>query len=469
MFMRARFPRPGPPRVVATTTAVALAMGAAGWFVGAQVQSPADAAAGHRAPAASLVTVPVEQRSLTATVIAQGTVSYGTARPLTLSGSVAVADDSEGGSGQLITKAPTAGKTLHEGDVLLEVSGRPVFVFTGPVPMYRKLVKGATGDDVRQLRTALRRLLPARNVAAEGPFNDTVIAAMKAWYQRKGYTATGPSTEARAQLRQLQQAVTDATPSTAGSTDTGTSSGDGDEQSGTAAGHGGQALVDAKADLKAFKQTYGVSVASGEVLFLPKLPTRLDTVTVKAGAAGSGSIGTVADPVLVVNGDVGPEDADLLRKGLPATLVSTGGAKFGATLTGLGDSVAVVPADSTASGAGGEEAAGDQAATDQEDAAITGTPIRLKPKNAKRLAAYAGQSVKITIKVGGTGKAVLTVPVAAVFTSADGHARVSVQTDGTQTHDVPVSTGLSTNGNVQVTPDDKDQLHVGDRVVVGAA
>src|SRR6185295_15127702 len=107
-------------------------MGAVGWFIGAQVQSPADAAASHQPPVASLVTVPIEHRTLTATVVAQGTVSYGTPHQLSLSGVVADNDDGgKGEGGQLITKAPTAGRTLHEGDVLLEVSGRPVFVFTG--------------------------------------------------------------------------------------------------------------------------------------------------------------------------------------------------------------------------------------------------------------------------------------------------------------------------------------------------
>jgi hypothetical protein len=166
--MRWHMPRPGPTRVVSATAVVAVVMGGAGWLIGAQVQSPADAAADHRAPPASLVTVPIEQRSLTATVTAQGTISYGAPRALTLSGSVAGDSDSDGESAaqQLVTKAPTAGRTLHEGDVLLEVSGRPVFVFTGSVPMYRTLVRGSTGDDVQQLRTAMRRLKPARHLAA---------------------------------------------------------------------------------------------------------------------------------------------------------------------------------------------------------------------------------------------------------------------------------------------------------------
>ena len=439
MRLHLSFPRPGPPRVVAVTTAVAVATGALGWFVGAQVQSPADAAAGHRAPTASLVTVPVVRRSLTAGVIAQGTVSYGAGRSLTLSGTVAAGEDGSEPSTQLITKAPVAGRTLHEGDVLLEVSGRPVFVFTGPVPMYRKLVKGATGDDVRQLRAALRRLLPNRTLAATGPFNDAVIGAVQDWYRRQGYTATGPTTEARSELRRLQQAVTQA-------------KGD------------ATARADAKADLAAFRRTYGASVAGGEIVFLPELPTRLDTVTVQAGAPAAGEIGTVADPVLVVNGQVGSEDADLLKKGLPATLVTPTGTTFRATLAGVGDAVAVVT-EKTGDGKP------DSSSNDDPDADsdAVGTPIRLTPKNPKKLAAYAGQSVKISIKVGSTGSKVLTVPVAAVFTSADGHARVSVQTPAGPARDVPVTTGLSSNGLVQIEPEDADQVHVGDRVVVGAA
>ena len=44
MSVRIGLPRPGPPRVVAATTAIALATGAVGWLAGAQVRSPADAA-----------------------------------------------------------------------------------------------------------------------------------------------------------------------------------------------------------------------------------------------------------------------------------------------------------------------------------------------------------------------------------------------------------------------------------------
>ncbi len=43
----------GPRRVLLIVVCVALATGAAGWVVGAQITSPADAAAAHQPPSAS--------------------------------------------------------------------------------------------------------------------------------------------------------------------------------------------------------------------------------------------------------------------------------------------------------------------------------------------------------------------------------------------------------------------------------
>ncbi|WP_199512094.1 hypothetical protein [Nucisporomicrobium flavum] len=433
--MRLGLPRPGPARVVAVTTAVALAAGAAGWLVGARVRSPADAAAAHRPPPASLITVAVERRTLTATVTAQGTVAYGAPQPLTLTGSVAAAEDGTVAA-PLVTKAPAAGRTLREGDVLLEVSGRPVFVFKGSVPMYRILRRGSSGDDVQQLRAALRRLLPGRGVARSGPLDGRALDAVARWYDKRGYEAVGPSREQRAEVRRLEEAVRSAT---------------------------GPALADAKAELADVRRTYGISIAGGEVLFLPRLPVRLTTVTVKAGGAASGVIGTVSDPALVVNGDVATDDADLVRTGMPATLEHSSGATFPATLSAMG--AGAVPA--AGASADGTPAAGDEGAEGSQEAAAAGTPIRLRPRNPAKLKALAGQSVKITIKVGGTGHAVLAVPVAAVYTASDGQARVSVQDGAGKVRDVPVEAGLTTGGYVQVTPGGAETLTAGDRVVVG--
>ena len=457
--MRLPLPRSGPPRVVAATTAVALATGAAGWLVGAQVRSPADAAAARRPPPASLITVDVQERTLTATVNAQGTLAYGAPRPIALAGSVA------GGGGDdaaapLITKVPAADQTLREGDVLLEVSGRPVFVLTGTVPMYRTLTRGSTGDDVKQLRAALRRLLPQRRLRATGKIDDRTLAAVSTWYGQRGYQATGPTTAQRTQLRELQRAVAAAktAKTEAAKAEKGKEADKGadDGQTSTDA----QALADAQADLAEYTRTYGTSVASGEILFLPRLPVQLTTVTAKTGAAASGVIGTVADPTLVVNGTVTPDDAGLLKVGMSATMEHPDGDTFSATLNGMGAAVAVA-ADPPDQG-------GDAPDAGAQDTATAGVPIRLKPKDPAKLAKLAGQAFKLSIKIGGTGKAVLSAPVAAVFTASDGQARVTVQDAAGKVRDVPVETGLSTGGYVQITPAPADALRAGDRVVVGS-
>lgn len=408
----------GPFGVMALTTAVAVAAGATGWLVASRVKSPADAAADRKPPTASLITVPVEERTLTSQVVAQGSVTYGKAQPITLTGTVGGAEAGQ----QLVTKTTAAGRTLHEGDVLLEINGRPVFVLQGKVPMYRTLVRGGEGDDVDQLRAALRRLLPGRGLTRTGALNDRVLEAVEAWYGRKGYLPIVPTTEQRTQLRQLERAVNDAK--------TG----------------GGQALVDARADLAEFRKTYGISVPSGEVIFLPKLPTRLTAVSAKVGAAPDGPVGTVADPSLVVNATVPDEDVDLLKIGMAATLQDDAGGSHAATLTGMGAAFAT---------------------SDDKDGG--GMPVRLIPKDATKIAGLNGRSVRIRITVGGTDGAVLSVPVAAIFTASDGQARVTVADSDGGTRDVPVVPGLTAAGNVQVTPLAGESLTAGERVVVSGS
>ncbi|MEV6595600.1 hypothetical protein AB0M36_01925 [Actinoplanes sp. NPDC051346] len=444
--MRLSFPRPGPPRVIAVTATVALATGAVGWAAGTQLKSPADAAASHRPPPASQITVPVEERRLTATVTGQGTVTYGAPQPVTLIGSVAATGDGADGAATaaaLVTRAPQADRMLREGDVLLEVSGRPVFVMTGKVPMYRTLTRGGTGDDVRQLRAALRRLLPARGIAASGPLDDPALNALAAWYDKKGYQAAGPTSAQRTRLRELEQAA--------------------------GAKQGGQGTADAAADLREFKKTYGVNVPSGEVLFLPKLPVRLTSVSTKPGATATGTIATVADPRLIVTGDIATEDSDLVKVGMAATLTSAAG-DFTAKLTRLG--AAAQPRTATPAGGadqgqppgGSAEGAPSEGSTAKSP---TGTAIQLAPEKPDKLKSLAGQPFKITIKVGGTDRAVLAVPAAALYTASTGQARLSVQDAAGQIHDVPVTPGLTADGYVEVTPADGSRLKAGDRVVVG--
>jgi multidrug efflux pump subunit AcrA (membrane-fusion protein) len=81
-------------------------------------------------------------------------------------------------------------------------------------------------------------------------------------------------------------------------------------------------------------------------------------------------------------------------------------------------------------------------------------------------AALNGENVLVTVETGRTEGPVLTVPVAAIVTTASGTSYVTVAgADGKQTQ-VPVTPGISENGYVQVTPAPGHKLAAGDNVVV---
>jgi multidrug efflux pump subunit AcrA (membrane-fusion protein) len=85
-----------------------------------------------------------------------------------------------------------------------------------------------------------------------------------------------------------------------------------------------------------------------------------------------------------------------------------------------------------------------------------------KPLNA----ALNGENVLVTVETGQTEGSVLTVPVAAIVSTASGTSDVTVVgAHGKQTQ-VAVTPGIAENGYVQVTPVHSGALAAGDRVVV---
>ncbi|MDX2546345.1 peptidoglycan-binding protein [Streptomyces sp. WI04-05B] len=493
---------------------VVVLIGTGGWIAGTQVRSPADAAAAHTAPKAGLVTVAVQRQSLTATVVASGSVEFASPRPLALAGAVgtgASAGAAGEGAEQRITKAPVAGTKVKEGDVLMTVNGRPVLALSGSVPMYRALAPGASGDDVKQLQRALRRL-GFDPGSISGNYRQGTASAVTNWYTSKGYEAQKPSMEDQQQLGQLEQAVSSAqqslltTNSTSGSGDGGTETGTGTDTetgTGTEAGAGAnsgastpnpQSSTDAQIHqlqlesarksldmandaLSTFQASYGTKVPAGEVVFFPKLPVRLNKVTVKTGDTASGPIGTVTSSDLEVQAVVPGADAELLRKGMAVELTTTDGKKAKGTVSALGaDAAASSTTETTGSGEDGEGSAGTTTEGTETDVAAgdTGTsdagssaPVQLRISVADpgELADEAEAAVKVTIKIGASDGKVLVVPLAAIRTSSDGKVRVQVERAG-KLSDIPVTVGLSSAGLVEVKPT-SGTLNQGDKVVVG--
>jgi multidrug efflux pump subunit AcrA (membrane-fusion protein) len=92
-------------------------------------------------------------------------------------------------------------------------------------------------------------------------------------------------------------------------------------------------------------------------------------------------------------------------------------------------------------------------------------PLTMHP--AKPLAAALnGENVLVTVATGQTQGPVLTVPVAAIVTTASGTSYVTVVGAHGNRAQVTVTPGLSENGYVQVTPAASAKLAAGDHVVV---
>ncbi|MFJ4850423.1 MULTISPECIES: Tat pathway signal protein [unclassified Streptomyces] len=456
------------PRQLGIIVSAVGLVGAGGWFAGSQMQSPADAAAAHRPPEAGPVTVAVQRRALTASVVAQGSVEFASPQSLALAGPVGSADSGSGGSGsgagdavvQRVTKALVAGSEVKEGDVLMQVSGRPVLVLRGTVPMYRTLGPGTSGDDVRQLEQALKRL-GFTSAGATGTYGLGDATAVSRWYRSKGFHAEEPSVADKQQLGTLEAAVTTAQQAVlaaagAGGGSEGAGSGTGDEEARLQRKAAQQQLDAANAALAAFQAGYGTKVPAGEVIFLPDLPARLDKVSVKIGDTPSGILGTVTSSRVVVQAVVPGSDATLLHKGMTAQVETPDGGRAVGKLVALGDDVPKNDAGNGQDTAGTSGGGGGDAAAP--------VPVQISVPSGK-LTGNANGSAKVTIEVGSSDGKVLTVPIAALHTSADGQARVRVRR-GSTVVDVPVKAGLSAEGQVEVTPTG-DALKAGDSVVIG--
>ena len=109
----------------------------------------------------------------------------------------------------VVTRAAEPGSEVREGDPVLEVDARPVFLLRGERPAYRAIAAGDFGPDVSQLQQALNRL-GIGGTPNTGVFDEATGRAVL--YLRSGYLpATGkdwsPATLTR--LRNLAAAVAD--------------------------------------------------------------------------------------------------------------------------------------------------------------------------------------------------------------------------------------------------------------------
>jgi hypothetical protein len=195
------------------------------------------------------------------------------------------------------------------------------------------------------------------------------------------------------------------------------------------------------ADARRLARKIGIYVPADEVLFFPTLPLRVDSVRARRGDAVSGRVMTVSNTRLAVDSSLSITDAKLVKPGADVKIEE---ADLGIKTTGKVTQVAQSPGTHK----------------------VDPSRVYLQVTPGTAPSQLVGSSVKLTVSVKSTEKAVLVVPVTALSVGADGTSRVQVRRAGGRAEYVTVAPGLAAQGLVEVRPV-RGKLEPGDLVIVG--
>ncbi len=477
------------------TALVATATLVAGLLVGTFVVAPAGGA-NAAAPAAGLVTVPVEYGELSNDVTVRADVGYADATEVTIDTA------SVEGPAVVTGQVPAVGAQLNPLSVALEVAGRPVIVLPGDLPAYRSLRYGVSGPDVVQLKNALRAVGIDGGDPASDRFDEATAAGISALYTAAGYPPPAGDANATAGVTSAEQSVQAAHQSlAAASADldkaaSGASaveikqadnevaaaqravsdaqaagepasrianlqddlalaqlrrqqlSADPDTSAQRAARDAARDQVSqAETALARARESALTTLPSSEVLYLNSLPRRVDEVAARRGTVLQGKAMTVSGATVQLTGSVAQADARLLTVGGKAGFALPDGTTHPAAIATLAP------------------------ATGKDANARWSLVLTPDPLSTEQLQQLQGSNVRVSIPVGATNGKVLSVPLAALSAGTGGEARVEVvvgdpRDPKAQTRLVTVKTGLSAKGVVEVTPQGSE-LAEGALVVVG--
>jgi hypothetical protein len=412
---------------------IAAALLAVGGLIGASfVKSPQQLAADTAAPRPTVTTAPVVSQVLTSSVQMRGVIYPSTqydvyvSAPSSSSSSGSAAGGSSSAAGAstgavYISKLEVAaGDTITNGEQLAELDGEPLFVLAGSVPVWRDLVPGESGPDVTELQNALASLGYYDGGDTPGYFGAATQDAVSLYYEHLGYTP----------------------PSSGG-------------------------------------------VPAADVVFLPSLPASVVAVNGATGQQpGQPFLELAPRGSLALTGELPPAYAGQVKPGLKVSIFDeVTGIHATGSVAGLGRATINVPtgtvvdigvgaasasSSSNSSSSNSSSSNSSSSSSSSSSGATTFIPLAVAP-SAPMAAALNGENVLVTVQTGQTEGPVLTVPFAAIVTSASGTSYVTVVgAHGTQA-EVPVTPGISENGYVQVTPAKSGALTAGDRVVVSGS
>ncbi len=415
---------------------VASLLGAAATSV---IQTPKEAAADGKDPGRGRLTAAVERRVLTQDLVLRGDLVSETEIALKAQ---AVFDAERVVVSGLRVRA---GEPVKAGDVVIELSGRPVIVLPGEVPSYRDLRPNSKGRDVVQLQRSLNAL--GYVVRESGTLDARTQAAVAQMYRDRGYEPATTGPEAAAALADARRAVRDAERALA--------------RTGSEPDAAGRtpveedlrlALADARLAFESAREQTGIVVPVGETAFITGLPGVVGEVNVSLGQAAPDSLLSIRTGGLLAVADLdgGPSAGEGVKRGLAAVIVLDDGTR----LSGSVKTVRPAPVE-------GPKSADDGNPVERK---LPQVVVAGKPALPVKL---AGQSAVVTIELGRTEGEQLVVPLSAVYAEPNGSSTVRrVDERGDETA-VPVDILLVAQGTAAVVARNGD-LQEGAAVTVGS-
>jgi peptidoglycan hydrolase-like protein with peptidoglycan-binding domain len=405
----------------------------AGLSASVWVKSPQEQAAAAGPPSPSVLTAGVEQRVLNQTLVLRGDVGAAQSMEVTPSAK---------GTGKPVVTAVRVkeGDAVQSGAVVLEVSGRPLIVLPGDKPAFRDLRPGYTGDDVKQLQQALKSLGFNPGEFA-GTFGSGTKAALLKYFAKIGYPATPTGDNDQAQLAAAARQVTQAERAVADAKDALAAVPPAQKATPQkAVDRATEDLAQAKKSQSDLIAATGPTLPLSEYVFLPSFPARVDGLKAAVGAEVAAPAITLSSGALKIRATLASEQRKSVKPGMAVEMVSE---TEGVTLQGTVESIGELK-------------------TDKTNPANTGFPMIVAPKTAleQRL---AGQNVRLTISANSSGKPVLVVPLAALFSGSDQKVSVIRRSRDGREERVAVTPGMQGDGWVAID----GALAVGDRVVIG--
>jgi peptidoglycan hydrolase-like protein with peptidoglycan-binding domain len=411
-------------RRLAGFTLGAACLAIASGLVGASlVKSPAEVAARTAPPVPSVITAAVVDRVLRETIVLRGTFGIGKLESFGPSSVASTAVNAGGGRMVVTGMFVRPGDAVHSGEVVAEVSDRPVFVLEGDLPLWRDLVLGESGKDVAELQSALAYLGFSSGADLYGYFGAGTEAAVKAFYRVIGYPPATQPVAAKSNAQSVG-AKSNTQP--------------------VAVNKKGAAAPPAKK--KEVAAPPAAIVPMSEAWFVPSLPAEVITVAARVGDTASGPLMSIArEGSLRLTGQLDPSEKALVKAGMAVSVYSS--------VTGYTGSGAISSVGTSTAQAGG--------------GGSPYVPVRVRPRTSWP-ASLNGQNVQVTITAVTSGRKVLAVPVAAVSYDPAGQAQVIVAGRGGAERRIGVRTGMSAGGYVEITGTVGGAvLAAGTRVVVG--